>query len=141
MNKRTKVYTDSLQTLKHSGWEVNKTDSIKFNDGGSNETSKHLHAKLAAGKVLKANDYRIDTEVIHPERGEIDIVAIPTQDNQKPFAVEVETSPTKEIVKDKLSRYVTNTPLVECYIINLNRVPIEILEMEQHIADELGLHL
>jgi len=92
-------------------------------------------------RVLKANDYRIDTEVEHPERGEIDIIAIPTQDDQKPFCVEVETSQKDDVVADKIDRYVHGTPFVECYIINTLFVPMDILEMTDYVADKLGLNI
>jgi len=137
--KREKVYYDWLQSLSQAGWNADKTDSIKFNDGGSNETGLHLHAKLATAHTLKANGYRIDTEVEHPERGEVDVVAIPTQDDQKPFAVELEHSPTKEVIDDKLSRYFEGTPFTEVFVINLNRAPMGIVELKEHIRSELGL--
>jgi len=135
--KREKVYYDWLQSLSQAGWNADKTDSIKFNSGS--ETHLHIHAKTCVCQTLKDHGYRVDTEVEHPERGEIDVVAIPTQDDQKPFVVELEHSPTKEVVKDKLSRYHDGTPFVECYVINLNRVPMEIVELKEHIRSELGL--
>ena len=135
--KREKVYYDWLQSLSQAGWNADKTDSIKFNSGS--ETHLHMHAKLATAALLKANGYRIDTEVAHPERGEVDVVAIPTQDDQKPFAVELEHSPTQEVVEDKLSRYFEGTPFTEVFVINLNRAPMEIVELKEHIRSELGL--
>jgi len=135
--KREKVYYDWLQSLSQAGWNADKTDSIKFNSGS--ETHLHMHAKLATAALLKANGYRIGTEVEHPERGEVDVVAIPTQDDQKPFAVELEHSPTKEVVEDKLSRYFKGTPFTEVFVINLNRAPMEIVELKEHIRSELGL--
>jgi len=135
--KREKVYYDWLQSLSQAGWNADKTDSIKFNSGS--ETHLHMHAKLATAALLKANGYRIDTEVEHPERGEVDVVAIPTQDDQKPFAVELEHSPTQEVVEDKLSRYFEGTPFTEVFVINLNRAPMGIVELKEHIRSELGL--
>jgi len=135
--KREKVYYDWLQSLSQAGWNADKTDSIKFNSGS--ETHLHMHAKLATAALLKANGYRIDTEVEHPERGEVDVVAIPTQDDQKPFAVELEHSPTEKVIDDKLSRYFEGTPFVECYVINLNRAPMDIVELKEFIKSELGL--
>ena len=135
--KRERVYYDWLQSLSQAGWNADKTDSIKFNSGS--ETHLHMHAKLATAALLKANGYRIDTEVEHPERGEVDVVAIPTQDDQKPFAVELEHSPTQEVVEDKLSRYFEGTPFTEVFVINLNRAPMEIVELKEHIRSELGL--
>ena len=135
--KREKVYYDWLQSLSQAGWNADKTDSIKFNSGS--ETHLHVHAKACVAHTLKDHGYRVDTEVEHPERGSIDIIAIPTQDDQKPFAVELEHSPTQEVVEDKLSRYFEGTPFTEVFVINLNRAPMEIVELKEHIRSELGL--
>jgi len=132
------VYYDWLQSLSQAGWNADKTDSIKFNSGS--ETHLHMHAKLSTAALLRANGYRVSSEVQHEgDRGTVDIVAIPTQDDQKPFAVELEHSPTQEVVEDKLTRYFEGTPFVECYVINLNRAPMEIVELKEHIRSELGL--
>ena len=130
MNKRKKVYYESRKELQNAGWDVSKEDGIKFNAGGAGETAKHLHAKTATARILKMNDYRIDSEVEHPDRGEVDIIALPTKDTQRPFGVELETSPTQEVVEDKLCRYFRGTPLTEVFIINLNRVPLNILNLK-----------
>lgn len=134
--KREKVYYDWLGELSRHGWECSKADSVRFNSGS--ETGKHFHAKAAAARVLRLNGYRVSSECTHPERGEIDIVAIPTSDDQKPFAVELETSPTQDVIDDKLDRYFEGTPFVECYVINVSKLPLNILEIKQEIADELG---
>lgn len=141
MSKSEKVYSDWLGELSRHGWECDWADSVKFNAGGAGETAKHLHAKLATARVLKKNDYRISTEVEHAERGEIDVIAIPKNDDQKPFAVELETSPTEEVVNDKLERYYEGTPFAECWVLTVNEMPMDIMEMEQHIATELGLEI
>ena len=135
--KREKVYYDWLQSLSQAGWNADKTDSIKFNSGS--ERHLHVHAKTCVAQTLKDHGYRVDTEVEHPERGEIDVIAIPVADDQKPFAVELEHSPTEEVIDDKLSRYFEGTPFVECYVINLNRAPMDIVELKEFIKTELGL--
>jgi len=135
--KREKVYYDWLQSLSQAGWNADKTDSIKFNSGS--ETHLHVHAKTCVAQTLKDHGYRVDTEVEHPERGEIDVIAIPVADDQKPFAVELEHSPTEEVIDDKLSRYFEGTPFTEVFVINLNRAPMGIVELKEHIRSELGL--
>jgi len=139
MSKSEKVYYDWLGELSRHGWDCSKIDSVRFNSGS--ETAKHIHAKTATARVLRLNGYRVSSEVEHPERGEVDIVAIPKCDDQKPFAVELETSPADDVIADKLERYYSGTPFVECYVINVSELPLNILEMEQHIADELGLEI
>ena len=136
-NKRKSEYYRWLGELSRHGWDADKAGGIHANYGS--ETAKHLHAKAATFRVLRAADYRVRTEVSHPERGEIDVVAIPTSDDQRPFAVELETNPTEEIISDKLDRYYEGTPFVECYVINLNDVPLHIQEMGEHISRKLGL--
>lgn len=139
MSKSEKVYYDWLGELSRHGWDCSKVDSVRFNSGS--ETAKHIHAKTAAARVLRLNGYRVSSECTHAERGEIDIVALPKADDQKPFAVELETSPTPGVIDDKLRRYHDGTPFVECYVINVSSLPLNILEMEQQIADELGMEI
>jgi len=139
MNKKQETYLSWRQVLDRAGWDVDKQDAIKFNSGS--ETARHQHAKLATARVLKHNEYRIDTELTHPSRGEIDCVAIPTQADQKPFAVELEHSPTRDVVEDKLERYYNGTPFTEVFVLNLNDAPLNCIDLEMHIADELGLEV
>jgi len=134
-NKQTRVYHSWLQSLSQAGWDVDKQDAIKFNSGS--ETGKHQHAKVATAHILRNAGYRIDTEVTHPERGEIDVVAIPTKESQEPFAVELETSPTPETTQDKLERYYDGTPFVECYVVNLSKVGTDVIEMRAEIQTQL----
>jgi hypothetical protein len=134
-DKANRVYHSWLQSLSQAGWNADKVDSIKFNHGS--ETAKHQHAKVATAHILRNAGYRIDTEVTHPERGEIDVIAIPTKESQEPFAVELETSPTPETTQDKLERYYDGTPFVECYVVNLSKVGTDVIEMRKDIQMQL----
>ena len=138
-SKSEKVYYDWLGELSRHGWNAEKADSVKFNSGS--ETAKHIHAKTATARVLRLNGYRVSTEVVHPERGEIDCCAIPKSDDQRPFAVELETSPTQDVIDDKLDRYYSGTPFTECYVINVSELPLNILDMGEQIAEQLGLEI
>lgn len=134
---RTNTYYAWLGKLQRHGWDVDKTDTVKFNHGS--ETEMHTHAKTATCLLLKDHGYRVDTEVKHAERGEIDVVAIPCGGEEHPFAVELEHSPTDDVVSDKLSRYYDGTPYREVYVVNLNELPPDVLEMRTQIAAELGV--
>jgi len=136
-DKRTRQEYDWRKELSQHGWNVRKRDAVSFNSGS--ETARHQHAKLATCRVLKHNDYRVDTEVTKQGAGDVDCAAIPTQDDQKPFVVELEHSPTTDTVASKLERYYENEPWVECYVLNLNNAPLNCIDLEMHIADELGL--
>jgi len=137
MSKRQNEHYKWLGELSRHGWDAPKKDSVQFNSGS--ETAKHIHAKTATARLLKKHNYRVKSEVSHPERGVLDIIAVPTRDDQRPFAVELETSPTEEVVDDKLERYHDGTPFVEVYIINVSELSLNILEMEEQIGEELGL--
>jgi len=139
MTKRQEQYLAWRKELDKCGWDVSKVDSVQFNSGS--ETLHHLLAKTATAYILKQNGYRVDSEVEHPERGTVDICSVPCVEDRKPFVVELEHSPTQATIEDKLQRYYHGTPFAECYVINLNRVPMQSLEMVDHIAGELGLDI
>jgi len=82
MTKRQEQYLAWRKELDKCGWDVTKVDSVQFNSGS--ETLHHLLAKTATAYILKQNGYRVDSEVEHPERGEIDIIAIPCEKDAKP---------------------------------------------------------
>lgn len=133
--KSDRVYHDWVQSLRQAGWDVDKADSIKFN--GGSETATHAHCKLAGARILRDAGYRIDTEVVHPERGEIDLIAIPTKDSQEPFGVEFETDPDTQTVRSKLARYHDGTPFVEIFVIGIEQMPTELREMRIEIKQQL----
>ena len=105
--------------LQDAGWQVSKRDAVAFNSGS--ETDRHLVAKTLVAKVLRDRGYRVDTEVVKAGVGEIDVVAYGL--DEPPFAVEVETNPTKAVVSDKLSRYYRGEPFCECYVLDPTEMP------------------
>ena len=135
MTKRNKTEYVWRNELKKCGWDVHKRDSIAFNSGS--ETTKHIVCKTLAAKVLKERDYRIDSEVVHPERGEVDIVGYPTVDGLKPIAVECETAPTDDVIQDKLNRYFDGTPFSEVFVINVSDMPVDMLKAKAWVEDQL----
>jgi hypothetical protein len=139
MNKSDKVYYESLKSLRNAGWNAKKEDAIRFNSGS--ETAKHVHAKTACARVLKKNGYRVGSEVKHAERGEVDVIGVPTDGDRKPIAAEVETSPTEDVIGDKLERYYEGTPFREVFVVNVSELPLNILDMEEQIAAELGMEV
>ena len=133
MTKRQYDDWRGRQRLTDAGWNVSKTDSIQFNAGS--ETFRHLVAKSAAAFYLKHDQgYRVDSEVTHPERGEIDILAWNADDI---IAVECETAPTEEVITDKLERYYEGTPIRDVFVINVTEMPAEILPAYEWIVGEL----
>ena len=125
-------YTDR-NNLRKAGWKVEKTDSLKFNDGS--ETIEHQAVKLAACHVLREKGYRIDTEVEGPT-GEIDVLAYGREG--KPFAVECETGLTSDVKSDKLDRYVfSNDVIRDCFFLEVTDAPDEIGALTEWVRGEL----
>ena len=134
MNRRQKDEYDDRTALQRAGWSVEKTDSLKFNSGS--ETIHHQGVKLATCHVLHEQDYRIDTEVTHPEFGEIDVLAY-AGDGQ-PFAVECETNLTDDVKSDKLDRYVySNDVIRDCLFLEVSDAPDGLDALVEWVSGEL----
>jgi len=133
MTKRQYDDWKARQQLTDAGWNVSKTDSIQFNAGS--ETFRHLVAKSAAAFYLKhEQNYRVDSEVKHSERGEIDILAWNEKDI---IAVECETSPTEEVIRGKLERYHEGTPIRDVFVLNVTEMPEEILPAYEWVSSQI----
>lgn len=135
-NKRQRQEFDDRKLLKHHGWQVSKADSVKFNGGSKSETVHHLICKTLVCQVLRDHKYRVSTEVVHENnRGEIDVVGYGKDDD--PLAVEVETNISTETKRDKIDRYVKGTPIRDCFFIEVNDMPENIVEAKAFIEHEL----
>jgi len=121
--------------LQDSGWKVTQRDAVAFNSGS--ETARHAVCKMLVAHYLKHEQgFRVDSEVEHKDRGEIDIVAYGSS-GEPAFAVECEHSPTEDVVQDKLERYVENTPFRECFVLNVGEMPSEIMEAYSWVGEQL----
>jgi len=136
MSKRDKMLHNQLKELREHGWVVNQSDAIRFNSGS--ETFTHFVGKACAAFVGDENGFRVASEVVHDNRGEVDILLYGLPERMI-MAVEIETSPTEEVVQDKLERYIHNTPIQEMFVINANDIPMNQLEAKEFVAEELGL--
>lgn len=120
--------------LQKANWQVQK--ATRYNSGS--ETVRHSICKTLAGHYLHhEQDYSVSFEVVHDQRGEIDVLAWGLDDRISPLAVEVETSPTDDVVKSKLSRYVHGTPIQECFVINVSEMPDAIRPAYDYVTNQL----
>lgn len=133
MNKRTHNEYAGRQALQNAGWDVRKRDAVAFN--GGSESLAHVVCKLLVAKVLRDRGFRIDTEVVKDDVGEIDVVAYGT--DERPFAVEIETNPTREVVKDKLSRYHANEPFRDMFVLDPGEMPDSLTEAREWVEGKL----
>lgn len=127
--------------LKDSGVNVTKGNKIKYNAGGSAETSKHICAKALVGLVALRNGYRVDSEVEVQTRnyqGEIDVLLWGNPDRMV-WAVECESSPTQETINRKVDQYVSETAVDDLQVINVTTLPQDMTDALGEIATELGL--
>jgi len=118
--------------LQNCGWDVRQKDSIAFNSGS--ETVKHAVCKMLVGFVLREQGYRVDSEVSKDGVGDIDVVGY---GNKPPIAVECETSPTEEVIDDKLDRYYHNEPFRECFVLNVSEIPVDMLDAYGWVKEQL----
>lgn len=133
MNKEQ--YVD-YRTLQRAGVEVGKRNQIRFN--GGSETVKHFVSKCLVGYIGQLNGYRVSSEV-QTDHGDVDVLLWGHPDRLT-LAVEAETSPTERVVKDKLRRYVEyHEPVDDMILINVNEVPMDMIDAAHYIATELGL--
>jgi len=133
MTKREREEYVARREIQDSGWKLDKTDKIEFNSGS--ETVKHVVGKALVAKVLKERGYRVDSEVEKDGVGEIDIVAYGKE--QDTFAVELETSPTDEVVQDKLERYYHGEIFREVFVLNLNEMPVNMLKAKDWVSQQI----
>jgi len=128
----------AYRELKDENVQVTEHNQIRFNSGS--EMVEHLCLKAITGYIGHMNGYRVGSEVELPH-GEIDVLLWGHPDRLT-YAVEVETSPTQDVIQDKLNRYVhTNTVIDELIVINVNDAPLDVIEMAEYVSTELGLEL
>jgi len=121
------------QWLKAHGWDV-QDNSVRSNAGS--ETVRHFVCKSLVVHYLRQQGLSVTTEAAHGDRGQVDILCHGPDDGA-PFAVEVETAPTAETIKDKLDRYVDGSPLREMFVLNVNEMPEHTLDAYAWVSSQL----
>jgi hypothetical protein len=129
-------YIPEYRRLKNAGWDVSKKPAVRFNAGGSAETVGHIVAKTLTAKLCLENGYMIDTEVEHPNYGEIDVLCYhPERLN---WAIELETEPDEETKQDKIERYVYGTePINDLCLVDVSSLPAHCLDMRDRLLTKL----
>lgn len=131
MNK--KAY-EQYNDLRREGVELQKHNQIRGN--GGSETARHLVAKAFAFHAATNAGWRVSSEV-ETEHGEIDLVLHKDRDTRV-WAVEVETSPTREVAKDKLNRYVKQQPGIDdMVLINVTEMPENIMKAYHYVNRQI----
>jgi hypothetical protein len=130
--KRQRDSFEREQLLKSHGWDVDAT--IRENSGS--ETAKHLTIKALVGHILSERDLRWTMEAVHEDRGEVDVLCHGHPDGA-PFAVEVEANVDREVVRDKLERYVHDTPLREMFVLPVDDAPNDIDDLRDWIESRI----
>ena len=132
-NKRQYDEYSQRKELQSANWRVEKADKIEFNHGS--ETNKHIQTKVAAAIVLQERGYRIDSEV-EMEGGTVDLLGYGRDDGDV-IVVECETSPTEDVISDKIERYIYNQPPRECYVLDTNETPTDFIESIEWMRNQL----
>jgi hypothetical protein len=121
--------------LKDYSVEV-RTDNYTAHNSGS-ETIPHGVAKHLVGMVGVRNGYRVSSEV-SVKGGDIDMVLWGHSDRLT-YAVEVETGILPEVKESKIDRYVEQTPIDDIQFVEVNDLPVDMIEAYAYVANELGL--
>ena len=133
-DKRTWDEYSHRRELQSANWRVEKTDKVEFNEGS--ETVRHEVCKMLVASYLKREKgLRVDSEVKHPERGEIDVIGYSGEGPA--IAVECETSPKEGVVSDKLERYVDGTPFRDMFLVNVGEMPENIMDAYEWVGEQL----
>jgi len=122
----------SHMTLTNADWHVSKAS--RYNSGS--ETLAHSSLKHIVGHYLTHEcGYRVAFEVEMPQ-GEVDVLGYSTDDI---IIVECETSPTDDVIQEKLDKYVHGEPPRDMFLLNVNDSPANIFECYEWVAEEIGL--
>lgn len=132
-DKNKHIEFSQRRELQSAGWRVEQSDKIEFNHGS--ETAKHIQTKVAAAIVLQEKGYRIDSEV-EMGSGTVDLLGYGREDGDV-IVVEAETSPTEEVIEDKIERYIYNEPPRECYVLNTNDIPTDFIQSIEWVREQL----
>jgi hypothetical protein len=131
-----KAELELANTLKRHEVYVQNHNQVRLNSGS--ETAKHVVAKALVAQIASEQSWRVSSEVSVPD-GDIDVLLHKTP-QERVWAVELETNPTKEVTQSKLNRYVTQTTGIDdIVIINISQMPIEIPHAKQYLQEELPL--
>jgi len=134
--RTTKAELELANTLKRHEVYVQNHNQIRLNSGS--ETAKHVVAKALVAQIASEQSWRVSSEVSVPD-GDIDVLLHKTP-QERVWAVELETSPTKEVTQSKLNRYVKQTTGIDdIVIINISEMPIEIPHAKRYLEEELPL--
>jgi len=120
--------------LKNAGWDVDKTESVKFN--GGSESRPHMVVKLLAVDVCREVGYQIDTEVEGPH-GVVDVLAYhPKRLN---YCIEIETDASEDVIRDKKQRYVDSNQVIdEIWVLDPHTKSTEYPVVAEDIKRALG---
>lgn len=127
---------EEYQNIQRYGWELQRQNQVRLNSGS--ETVKHCVAKMLAAHAGHQAGYRVASEVRHEQRGEIDVLLY-GHDERITLAVECETSPTDDVIEDKVDRYIRNSPIEDIAVINVTQLPTDMHEAYCDVLEVLGL--
>ena len=133
MTKRDRLAIQHQRQLQNTGYQVQaKRVACRLHTNPQDETARHAHAKLAAGRVLASLGYRVDSEVVHEPTGNIVDVLGYGVEGRNPVVVELETECDDSLKLRNVEKY-CHGPVGECYTIGLDGMPENIHGMEEEI--------
>lgn len=136
----TQSQVSEYRRLRDTGIQVEKGNNIRFNSGS--ETAIHCVCKMLVGRIGIEWGYRVDSEVpivaYDGAEYETDIL-LWGHDDRTTLCVELEHSPTQQVKREKIDRYVADTAIQDMLMVNLNDSPHDIVDCYGWLGSELGL--
>lgn len=131
------TFIPEYRRVRRSGWDIQKQPAARFNANGCSESYGHYAAKAVGLKLCLEHGYHADTEVVHEEQGEIDLLAIAP--DKISYAIEFETNPEPETITTKRIQYVESTPVIDdMLLLDLGELPIHLQDLRDSLKTGFG---
>ena len=133
----TKADYEDYRRLTDAGFDLQDSTYVKLNSGS--ETAKHALAKTLCARYLDQLGYTVESEVQLENQGTVDLLAYGHSERLN-YVVEVETSPTRDTMLNKVEKYVKSNQAVDDMLwVNVTAMPTDMLDAQEYVKTELGL--
>ena len=128
---------EDYRRLTDAGFDLEDSTYIKLNSGS--ETAKHAVAKTLCARYLDQIGYTVESEVELENQGTVDLLAY-GHPERLTYVVEVETSPTRDTMLNKVEKYVKSNQAADDMLwVNVTAMPTDMLDAQEYVKTELGL--
>lgn len=138
--KRKKLQIQRCGLLQSKGWNIDSIHSLNtysFHHG--KETPAHTAVKLYLCQAIKDNSHSFATEVVHKERGRVDVMDI-YEDGPGAYIYEVETNCDREDRVRKAKQYTDDfdaDEITDVFVVDPTNAPEQVNECYDWCAEKV----